>query len=716
MTPFLSPSPFLKFFDNNGAPLANGKLFTYAAGTTTKQATYTDSTGTTPNTNPIILDARGECNCWIDPTISYKFSLAPSTDTDPPTNPIKVIDNTSILTQTLIGQLYRPRLSPGAESSVTVVNYFREYGDPRRYGALCDGATNDAAALASADVVCLALGIPMPAIGMMYIGTPTTVNSAIADTLGQLFSTTSQITLAGTPFIRPEWFGNGQNTVRMAVAALPSTGGVILLEDKVYQTNNYYYGFAGAANCMATDNVIFKGKKMPWLTSDCKALTGGTIIQGLFCAYANNVAFENLGIDHGYTISQTLHGGEAPAGYCDALVLTYPNDAIKASAALRLGARLHNVIGLAYGPNTQGHGVIIGEGYNNVSCTGEVVGCYGTHGTVIKCTGVRAEQITAFCNNSDGLIIKSDTQATAVAGDIQIGKVYVRAAGPWGHSPYAISTTGVGVLFNPSGNSVARVQIGAIEAYEYPTGVGTSFGGAFGLDDVQIGTITTDQGTLTGTLLGVQLNGSTNNNISRFHVGSLSARNCSVGLQAGWLQLGALNNLASFDRVAVVNAVQAVQVISQAYLNIGIVEACNCSDAVYGIFNTPRFSVGSLFKDSATPLFYSSTGGALAPSLANGWTQVAANDPFGIDLLGGRINLRGLIKPGATNGASVLPQWAWPATNKRFMVQGYNGTTVVSVPLVVDTTGHVTVNEVAGGFANCTSWLSLSGVTYDGQA
>ena len=58
----VSPTPKLQFFDLNGAPLSGGKLYTYAAGTTTPLASYTDSTGNIANTNPIILDIRGEAN------------------------------------------------------------------------------------------------------------------------------------------------------------------------------------------------------------------------------------------------------------------------------------------------------------------------------------------------------------------------------------------------------------------------------------------------------------------------------------------------------------------------------------------------------------------------------------------------------------------------------------------------------------------------------
>jgi hypothetical protein len=89
----LSPTAKQKFFDSNGAPAAGYKLFTYAAGTATKTATYTDSTGGSLNANPIVLDYRGECNLWIPPNVAYKYVFASPTDTDPPGAPIWTIDN-----------------------------------------------------------------------------------------------------------------------------------------------------------------------------------------------------------------------------------------------------------------------------------------------------------------------------------------------------------------------------------------------------------------------------------------------------------------------------------------------------------------------------------------------------------------------------------------------------------------------------------------------
>jgi hypothetical protein len=93
MTEVLSPTPKQQFFDNNGRPLVNGKLFTYEAGTATKLTTYKDSGGLSQNTNPIILDYRGECSLWIPPNVAYKYVLTPAADTDPPSNPIWTVDD-----------------------------------------------------------------------------------------------------------------------------------------------------------------------------------------------------------------------------------------------------------------------------------------------------------------------------------------------------------------------------------------------------------------------------------------------------------------------------------------------------------------------------------------------------------------------------------------------------------------------------------------------
>jgi hypothetical protein len=77
----LTPTPRMQFFAADGTPLVGGKVYTYQAGTTSPQATYTDATGVTSNTNPIILNSRGEAAIWLG-GLNYKFKLTDANDVE----------------------------------------------------------------------------------------------------------------------------------------------------------------------------------------------------------------------------------------------------------------------------------------------------------------------------------------------------------------------------------------------------------------------------------------------------------------------------------------------------------------------------------------------------------------------------------------------------------------------------------------------------------
>jgi hypothetical protein len=76
----LTPTPKQQIYGSDGNPLVGGKIYTYAAGTTTPLATYTDAGAGTANTNPIILNSLGQANIWLAPSSSYKFSVYTSAD------------------------------------------------------------------------------------------------------------------------------------------------------------------------------------------------------------------------------------------------------------------------------------------------------------------------------------------------------------------------------------------------------------------------------------------------------------------------------------------------------------------------------------------------------------------------------------------------------------------------------------------------------------
>lgn len=153
MTAQLAPTPVFKAWSPNGEPLAYGRLTTYAAGSTTKQATYVDSTQTKQNTNPIILDAFGQCALWLDPTLSYKFVL---TDQFGNTMPGYPVDN-------IQGQLFilYPQTPAEAAAGVIPTNYNYPSGNILRYGGNGNGSANNLSAFQQAASVCEATGLAL---------------------------------------------------------------------------------------------------------------------------------------------------------------------------------------------------------------------------------------------------------------------------------------------------------------------------------------------------------------------------------------------------------------------------------------------------------------------------------------------------------------------------------------------------------------------------
>ena len=84
MAVYLSPigGAGWQFFNNDGTVLAGGKLYTYAAGTSTPKATYTTVAGNIAHSNPIILDSSGRVpsgQIWLLAQ-PYKFSIFTSTN------------------------------------------------------------------------------------------------------------------------------------------------------------------------------------------------------------------------------------------------------------------------------------------------------------------------------------------------------------------------------------------------------------------------------------------------------------------------------------------------------------------------------------------------------------------------------------------------------------------------------------------------------------
>lgn len=164
-TPSLMPAPRQKFTDNNGAPLVNGMLFTYAAGTSTPLAAYQDAAGTVPHPNPIRLDARGEATVYF--IGNYKIDVktaAGNQVTGYPVDNFHALDVEGVLS-TSITTLLASLLSSAGASLVGFVHRFagsvlrtvqsklRESYSVMDCGALGQGADETALIQAAVDAL-----------------------------------------------------------------------------------------------------------------------------------------------------------------------------------------------------------------------------------------------------------------------------------------------------------------------------------------------------------------------------------------------------------------------------------------------------------------------------------------------------------------------------------------------------------------------------------
>lgn len=127
----ISPFGNNQFFTIDGKPAAGYQLFVYVSRSSTKQSIYADKDGIAKHTNPIILGVDGfpPSPLYIDTALSYKFVLAVEFDEDPPTSPVKTIDEVSVgLEATTITT---PEWSIGTTPTYINATTFQIAGDQR---------------------------------------------------------------------------------------------------------------------------------------------------------------------------------------------------------------------------------------------------------------------------------------------------------------------------------------------------------------------------------------------------------------------------------------------------------------------------------------------------------------------------------------------------------------------------------------------------------
>lgn len=149
----LMPQGKQQYFTAGGIPLVGGKVYTYAAGTTTPLATYTTAAAGTPNANPVILDSRGEASIFFS-AANYKIVVKDSLDSTIWTQDNLAGDQAATVLANLAastGSSLVGHIASGAGAVATTVQAkLREFQSAKDQGAVCDGVTDDTAAILSA--------------------------------------------------------------------------------------------------------------------------------------------------------------------------------------------------------------------------------------------------------------------------------------------------------------------------------------------------------------------------------------------------------------------------------------------------------------------------------------------------------------------------------------------------------------------------------------
>ena len=239
MSAILSPPIVFQGLTAQGLPLIGGLLYSYIAGTSTPQATYTDSTMGTPNTNPVVLNASGQAPVWLDPTKVYKFVL-----TDKLGNPIGSTDQIQGSSNgSDIFDDYHPSLSLGAilypqtpaelAAGVTPVNFGYAPGNVLRYGGDPTGVASSLIAFTSAYNVAIAT---LPNHGSIYIPT----GKYLIPSPGLNWTTALDLHMSGDGAEQSLLVGDatGGYTILTMNAGGPGTNGVYLNLSKFGVQNN----------------------------------------------------------------------------------------------------------------------------------------------------------------------------------------------------------------------------------------------------------------------------------------------------------------------------------------------------------------------------------------------------------------------------------------------------------------------------------------------
>lgn len=175
-TTSLMPEPRQRYYNNNGTVAAGCLLYTYASGTSTPKAAYTDSAGTVPHANPIVLDAKGEALIYFDG--SYKVDLKTAAGVQITGYPVDNFESVDSKIATAVSEsdtLLRADIAAPSGAGLVGVTGGRTQAQHNantlhmRDYVIADGATDDTVAATAVHVAANASGATVSYSGIVSI-------------------------------------------------------------------------------------------------------------------------------------------------------------------------------------------------------------------------------------------------------------------------------------------------------------------------------------------------------------------------------------------------------------------------------------------------------------------------------------------------------------------------------------------------------------------
>jgi hypothetical protein len=279
LTGILFNNPIVKPLSSNGTFMSGCTAEFYLTGTTTPAAIYRDGALTTPFLNPVPADFTGTFPAiYLDPAVIYRVVISTLlgvlvSDTDP-----YVPASLAGVTAGVVGQALYPRSAAEVTANVMPVAFQYAVMDPRRYGAVGDGATDDSAAMSSWSLVVNATTNPTAVFptGLTFLTAPIAAITAANFTLKA-----NGCTILAKPGSWP-LTGDGSDQLKLTAAGACISDLTIDGNQANWTINTWQGRLIEWVNDSRFVNCAFKN-------SPCNgSRTGGTRCQFTNCHFDNN--------------------------------------------------------------------------------------------------------------------------------------------------------------------------------------------------------------------------------------------------------------------------------------------------------------------------------------------------------------------------------------------------------------------------------------------